>query len=406
MFSNGFATGAIAFLMAGAQLASAHMEIQEPAPFRSKFNPHATNIDYTNTAPLSADGANYPCKGYHSDLGTAAGAPTASYRPGGSYQFKVVGGANHGGGSCQVSLSYDKGATFTVIQSIIGGCPLASSYPFTIPDDAPEGEAIWAWSWNNNIGNREFYMNCAPITISKSAAKREIEAPKAAVEKRASVGFTSRPALFVANIANGCNVAEGTDVAYPNPGPDVVNNGGKTGPPSGNCGPAGAPAPNPGNGGGDAPAPTTEPAPVVPPTTAAPEPTKPVSLPGGVFITVPNPNKPVTSSAAVEAPAPEPTTLIVSTRPADTPTAAPAPVPTGGSGQPLGYPAGKACENEGSWNCLGDFFQRCASGTWSVLQPVAAGTTCQLGEGTDIAFNKRAARRSFRWRQGSRLQLA
>ncbi|KAK4656223.1 hypothetical protein QC762_309420 [Podospora pseudocomata] len=413
MFSNGFATGAIAFLMAGAQLASAHMEISEPAPFRSKFNPHATNIDYTNTAPLAANGANYPCKGYHSDLGTAAGAPTASYRPGGSYQFKVTGGAPHGGGSCQVSLSYDKGATFTVIQSIIGGCPLASSYPFTIPDDAPEGEAIWAWTWNNNIGNREFYMNCAPITISKSAAKREVEAPKveeAAVQKRASVGFSSRPALFVANIDNGCSVAEGTDVVYPNPGPDVINNGGSTGAPSGNCGPAGAPAPNPGNGGGDAPAPaptTTEQAPVVPPTTtAAPVTTKaPASLPGGVFITVPTPDKPVTS-APVDVPAPQPTTLVISTRPANTPTAAPAPVPTGGAGQQLGYPAGTACQNEGSWNCLGDGFQRCASGTWSVVQAMAPGTKCQMGEGTELLVNKRASRRSFRWRQGSRLQLA
>jgi hypothetical protein len=358
MFSNGFATGAMAFLMAGAQLASAHMEISEPAPFRSKFNTHATNIDYTNTAPLAASGANYPCKGYHSDFGTAAGAPTASYRPGGSYQFKVVGGAPHNGGSCQVSLSYDKGATFTVIQSIIGGCPLASSYPFTIPDDAPEGEAIWAWTWINHTGNREFYMNCAAVTISKSAAKREIEAPK--VEKRASVGFSSRPALFVANIGNGCSVAEGTDVTFPNPGPDVVDNGGSTGPPSGNCGPAGAaPVPNPGNGngGGDAPTSTVQ-APVVPPTTtAAPATTKsPVSLPGGVFITVPNPEKPVTTSAAVSAPAPEPTTLVVSTRPASTPTADPAPVPTGGAGQQLGYPAGTACSSEGAWNCLGDSF--------------------------------------------------
>jgi hypothetical protein len=37
---------------------------------------------------------------------------------------------------------------------------------------------------------------------------------------------------------------------------------------------------------------------------------------------------------------------------------------------------------------------------------MAAGTACQKGEGADLAVIKRAARRSFRWRQGSRLQLA
>jgi hypothetical protein len=228
---NGFTTGALA-LLAGSQLAAAHMEISYPAPFRSKFNPNAVNVDYTNTAPLADSGANYPCKGYHSDVGTAAGAPTAQFAPGGNYNFTVVGGAAHGGGSCQVSLSYDQGKTFTVIQSIIGGCPLASNYPFTIPSDAPEGEAIWAWTWNNNIGNREQYMNCAAVTIG-GGGKRE-------VQTRASAAFSSRPQVFVANIGNGCKTTEGSDVQYPDPGPDVVNNGGKVGPPVGSCGSTGS----------------------------------------------------------------------------------------------------------------------------------------------------------------------
>ncbi|KAK3989595.1 hypothetical protein QBC44DRAFT_327226 [Cladorrhinum sp. PSN332] len=398
MFSQGF-TGAFVALLAGAQLATAHMEIKEPAPFRSKFNPNAVNIDYTNTAPLADSGANYPCKGYHSDFGTAAGKSVASYAPGSSYQFTVDGQAPHGGGSCQVSLSYDGGKTFTVIQSIIGSCPLASTYPFTIPSDAPEGEAIWAWTWSNKIGNREQYMNCAAVTITKGAAKRD------EVVKRASLGFSSRPALFVANIGTTtCRVAEGTDVVFPNPGPDVVNNGGNQQPPSGDCGASG---PGGGNGGGNtSPAPSTSAqAPVV--TSAAPAPTKPVSLPGGVFITVPgeaassSAPAPVVS-APVETPsvAPQPTTLVVSTRPAATPTQ-PAVVPApsqgaGNGGSAGGYAPGTACASEGAWNCIGgSSFQRCASGVWSSTISMAAGTKCTAGESENLVSVK-VRRSSFR----------
>jgi hypothetical protein len=33
------------------------------------------------------------------------------------------------------------------------------------------------------------------------------------------------------------------------------------------------------------------------------------------------------------------------------------------------------------WNCIGGTsFQQCASGTWSVVQQVAAGTTCTSGQ--------------------------
>ena len=228
MFACGLS--ALPILLTGGRFAAAHMEISYPAPLRSKYNPYAVNnIDYTNTAPLDTNGANYPCKGYQSDLSTPAGRPTATFVPGGSYNFTVVGGAPHGGGSCQVSLSYDKGKTFTVIQSIEGSCPLSSNYSFSIPSDAPQGEALWAWTWNNELGNREFYMNCAAVSIVGGRAKRE-------VGERAVIAFSARPAIFVANLGNGCTVPEGIDVKYPNPGPEVVTSGSKLGPPFGNCG--------------------------------------------------------------------------------------------------------------------------------------------------------------------------
>jgi len=147
-------TGLLATLLVGGQLAAAHMEMSFPPPFRSKNNPHATNIDYSMTTPLQPSGADFPCKGFLSDLGTPAGASTATFAPGGTYNFTITGGAAHGGGSCQASLSYDGGKTFTVIESIIGGCPLSSNYDFTVPSDAQAGEAIFAWTWFNQIGNR------------------------------------------------------------------------------------------------------------------------------------------------------------------------------------------------------------------------------------------------------------
>jgi hypothetical protein len=45
---------------------------------------------------------------------------------------------------------------------------LAESFewPVKIPANAPSTEScIFAWTWINAIGNREFYMNCADIAI-------------------------------------------------------------------------------------------------------------------------------------------------------------------------------------------------------------------------------------------------
>ncbi len=413
MFSNSVSTGALAVLLAGSQLAAAHIEIQYPPPFRSRFNTNAVNIDYTNTAPLFDTGANYPCKGYHSDLGTAAGASVATFAPGGTYNFTTAGTASHGGGSCQVSLSYDKGKTFTVIQSIIGGCPLSSSYPFTVPADAPAGEAIWAWTWNNQIGNREQYMNCAAVTIGGGAGKREAEpVVEEVVEKRAAA-FSSRPQIFLANIGNGCGTTEGTDVDFPNPGPDTTRSGSKIGPPVGSCGTssggagAGAGAGN-GSGSGSGSTPTS--ANTVPTTTSkvnlpgyvSPSPTSFPTItqtnppPSGVFVTTP----PTTTSTPVAAA--KTTTLKTSTTKAAAPAATSSTSSSGGSSSGSGSTAGahavgSACTSEGAWNCIaGKQWQRCASGLWSAVQPVAPGTVCKAGEGASLDVSAAKVRRRFR----------
>jgi hypothetical protein len=357
--------GLMVTLLTGSHLAAAHVELQNPAPFRSKFNKFATNIDYTNTAPLDPSGSNYPCKGYHSDLGTSAGASVADYVPGQTYNIEFApGGAVHGGGSCQISLSFDQGKSFTVIQSIIGGCPTAASYPFTIPADSQTGSAILAWSWNNKVGNREFYMNCASVTI-KGGSKRAV----VPVKPRA-VAYSARPQIFVANLkTQACDVPEGIDVVYPQPGPDVINNGGNQKGPSGAA--CGAAAPGGGSGGALPPASSNKV--VVPPAATSTTVVPPVAaptIPGGVFLTVPVAEPPKSTE-------PPKTTLQTSTKSAS-PVAAPSATPgNGATGQQT---VGEKCDTEGQWNCIGGkSFQRCASGQWSPVLSLAAGTSCTSG---------------------------
>ncbi|RGP79700.1 spore coat sp96 precursor [Fusarium longipes] len=402
-----------------AGLAQAHMEMISPAPFKSKENPHAgSDVDYSMTAPLEAGGGNFPCKGYHSLFGTEQGASVADWDAGSQQTMKITGGANHGGGSCQASLSFDKGETWQVIHSYIGNCPAAgtSSFDFKVPSDAPSGEAIFAWTWFNQIGNREMYMNCAAVTIKGGS-------------KRAST-MSNRPEMFVANVGNGCTTEESSDLEFPNPGPDVSNDSQKTAGPKGSCAKAGsgggsgsgsgdgaapsAPADN-GNNNGAAPStpaggndgsynPGNDGSGAASSAPAAPAPTQPSGgapdAPGGVFITV---SQPAEATAAPSAPANDgagSSTLLTMTKPAEQPaptsvvTPEPAPAaptaPDAGAGQGgsgTEEAAGSACTEEGQWNCIGGSkYQRCASGTWSVVQSMAAGTTCSGSKSSVMAF--------------------
>ncbi|KAK8108127.1 uncharacterized protein PG998_010140 [Apiospora kogelbergensis] len=196
-----------------------HMNMANPPPLRYKGNPNAVKagkVDSDITSPNTA--ATFPCKGALSDLDDpVAGAPVATWYPGEQHTVQIVGGASHNGGSCQLSLSYDKGQTFTVVFSKIGACPTDPNIPFTLPADTPSADKVlFSWSWINHTGNREFYNNCAVLTIG--AAKKKRAAP--------AVAFKDRPPMLVADIyhvAGAACVKEGVDALYPEPGPDFVN---------------------------------------------------------------------------------------------------------------------------------------------------------------------------------------
>jgi hypothetical protein len=81
---------------------------------------------------------------------------TATWAAGASINYTIVGTATHGGGSCQMSMSYDLGATWNVIFSQIGGCLVdGMTTTIEIPKEAPSGEALFSWGWFNLLGNRE-----------------------------------------------------------------------------------------------------------------------------------------------------------------------------------------------------------------------------------------------------------
>jgi hypothetical protein len=198
---------------------TAHMAIQQPPPFS----------DSSSKSPLDPNGDNFPCQGSALQGGTVTEMAAGSVQP---LQFNLGSGANtavHGGGSCQISLGYGISvaalkdpSAWKVIHSFIGGCPTEAlgnldtaiacssssdvqcvnqNFTFTIPNEVQNGNAILAWTWFNNVGNREMYMNCAPVSISGGTNK-----------------MNDLPALFTANIGNGCATTEIFNTDFPNPG--------------------------------------------------------------------------------------------------------------------------------------------------------------------------------------------
>lgn len=150
--------------------------------------------------------------------------PVTTWAAGGTYSYTLEGTATHGGGSCQLAMSYDQGKSWQVIFSYIGGCMIEGlTTEFTLPSDAPNGEALFSWSWFNHLGNREMYQNCAVVTITNGGS---------------GLSPSVYPTPFVANAGvNDCTTIEGQDVVFPEPGPNVRYGGSYAG---------GAPAPGTG----------------------------------------------------------------------------------------------------------------------------------------------------------------
>lgn len=138
------------------------MEMKFPAPRFSQYGIwDYTQIDYDVSSPLNVKG-NRLCQG------KPAMQPTATVTAGETIQVPIVGYAPHKGGHCQFALSYDQERTWVVIADHLRTCPLGGTYPVTIPATAPASDkVVFAWTWVNAEGNREYYMNCADIVIKQ-----------------------------------------------------------------------------------------------------------------------------------------------------------------------------------------------------------------------------------------------
>ncbi|KAG9602118.1 hypothetical protein KCU77_g3392, partial [Aureobasidium melanogenum] len=223
-----------------AMTASAHLFISSPKPI-----PGTAPKD-----PLNPDGSNFPCHGV--PLPGSGGQSMAV----GSKQllaFDLGDGENwavHGGGSCQLSLTYEtdpekvkQPSAWKVIYSIEGGCPTNSlanlnenfsgpngtytvavpcdssesnnfdcvnSFDFTIPEGVKNGQATLAWTWYNNVGNREIYMNCVAVDITGGSD---------------DATMSDFPDMFTANmgaLSDYRQTSEDVNVKFPDPGKYVT----------------------------------------------------------------------------------------------------------------------------------------------------------------------------------------
>ncbi|ROW07485.1 hypothetical protein VPNG_07122 [Cytospora leucostoma] len=438
-------------------MAEPHMIMQTPAPYGDPDN-----------SPLSSSGSNYPCK-VTSDPATfysTDGIIDKNTMVAGEAQtLSFKGSAVHGGGSCQLAITNDMqpsaSTSWRVILSIESGCPSTdgtnpSTYNYTIPAETEPGQYSFAWTWISKLaGQPEYYMNCAPITVtasSSSKAKRH----DVSLEPRAD----SYPELFVANLEsiNSCKTTSGTDVVFPDPGENVekllsgatpsyatISSSGCV-PLSQTQGSGSLPTATAGGSGGSSAVTTaavsaTDSA-SVSSSSQTSQPSSAVFAPtatGGTvssttlvttttaqassIYVIPVTTHDKTSSTLSAAASNQPSvatggssnssaggsaasstktqplttqsvtthSLTTHTRSIQTRTTGSVPTatlsPTGGSSSSnstgsTGSTSVKSgtCTDEGMFNCVNSDYQQCASGSWTSMQALPAGTTCQQGE--------------------------
>ncbi|KAJ2845582.1 hypothetical protein IWW36_004722 [Coemansia brasiliensis] len=171
------------FVLLSAGLVSAHVSLISPCvrytPYCNKCPelPPGQSLDNNINAPIGThESTSQPLCKYTTPYAT----PAVTWKAGSTVEVNFrEHAAVHGGGHCQFALSYDGGKTFVVIHDELRYCftggPSTSntaaqlSYSIPLPEDLPSGDrVVFAWAWNNNQGNREFYMNCADVAIEGS----------------------------------------------------------------------------------------------------------------------------------------------------------------------------------------------------------------------------------------------
>ncbi|KAK4097970.1 lytic polysaccharide monooxygenase, partial [Parathielavia hyrcaniae] len=369
-------TAPLAAALALLGMASGHMIMNTPTPFNYQGTAKLLQVD-----PLGPTFP-FPCQGV-SDI-----VLVTPLTAGTTQLVNFTGGAQHGGGSCQFSLTYDypppaDKTRWKTIYTFIGGCPVSATgnlpvegtdadgradgphcgddsgaecirqFDVPIPRDLPNGNATFAWTWFNKIGNREVYMNCAPVTITGGD------------DGGAGTAFLDGlPHLFLANVPGECTTGNGV-LNIPNPGRFGKVLEQPTPGSEGECPKAdGVPAfeeGDNGNGSGSGSGSSS---------TAS-------------LVVVPIPTSTTTSATAALGTASSSgfVTQTTTASPAVTP---PPPVPSAtsgaGSGSGSGPSENQPCSPDGALICFDPTsFGLCNHGA-AIPQPVALGTTCSNGK--------------------------
>jgi len=123
-------------------------------------------------------------------------------------------------------------SVFKVIKSIEGGCPSskvgnvgtdtegygADGFEYVVPEGVGVGDFTLAWTWFNKVGEREMYMNCAPVRVVAAVGAAAVGGGgrRRRGRRERGVGWDELPVMFRANIGNGCGTAaSGTVLGFP-----------------------------------------------------------------------------------------------------------------------------------------------------------------------------------------------
>ncbi|KAL7626153.1 hypothetical protein AAE478_002923 [Parahypoxylon ruwenzoriense] len=430
---------AAAILAAFTAVTNGHMIMQNPKPFGGP--------DLDNS-PLTS--SNYPCK--------LKGDPASFYKKDGldntmavgeSQTLSFKGSAVHGGGSCQLAITSDPqpsaSTSWQVILSIEGGCPSksgqgADTYDWKIPEGVMPGDYVFAWTWISKLaGQPEYYMNCAPITVTGGKSRRRSANESEVLLAPRDAAF---PELFVANLAeiNDCKTEPSTDPEYPDPGPNVerpgtnnkfakvqgsncVPKGAKQGAKQGASAGSGSGSGSGSSGADSGSSGSGSSTPQTGSTGSGSGAANNMGSNSGSSSNSGSGSGASPSSAAAAAPSGFITSVVSSSSsssaaPAVASSAAPAGSSSGASSGPPGTSPGSgsgsssgsgsgsaggltgACSSEGMFNCIGGTsYQQCASGSWSVVMQMPATVKCQEGQTMTLwGRDERGPRRMFAYR--------
>ncbi|KAJ2466571.1 hypothetical protein GGI02_004328 [Coemansia sp. RSA 2322] len=331
---------------------SAHMALIEPCSRYTPNNPKCPplpagqSLDYDLKNPI---GSSDPLIKHTVPYATPAVTWTAGQSV--TVNFEQ-GGAAHGGGHCEFSLSYDGGKTFVVIHQELKYCfftgPSTSntasvlSYTFNIPANVPSSNnVLFSWSWVNAIGNREFYRTISDVAITGSSSN-SFTGPQMVVANHD--GYPTIPEF-------GSDYTTGLDYYTNAPKITVTGSGGSTGGGSSNTNSTASSA-------SSAVAATSSAA----KSTASPGTPHNVQTSGG--------------SGAASAPVSVPPSVGSTNAPASATASSNAPAATASSAAASG---GGECTS-GLLRCSGKGYQICNESVWSPVYSCGVGASCK---GTD-----------------------